>query len=644
VSLTPALVEGLSVRGSRADGFGVLLDGIPIYNQNHLFGLFDAFNAEALQTVGFYYGVAPAAYEAPPGGTLAFRTRTGSQRRMHATAEASPTAVSGTVEGPLAGGQGSWLVSARHSILGVDWFGNDALIEQGLGVDRRTESPDQRGREASEVLLRPGSPSARFFDVHAKGLWETDHGGRWTLSTYVGGDAAEQPGRRVELDPSVSFRERLRRDVTDTTVVETDNRWGNVGASLQWRRPLGARALSTVSVAASRYYSRYATDDFLYVRPRTPDLSRYEFDALSQDNTLVEGTLTHRVALAPRHPGTWTLGYAASIYDVTYAETSALEADYQGEQTSVRADLFGQYDRRIGLLDLQVGLRTHYYSQGDYIRFSPRLEARFWPDRPVSLGVGYTRNHQFLHRLHLVGDVSSAVWVPSTEAQPPGGVDHLMGRIALRPASTTRVRLEGYWKTHEHLRRHATHARLSQDAPAVLFQPWTVDNTAVARGLEVLLRQKIGPVTWTGAYTWARVELDPEGSAAARPADWDRRHEVTTRAEWAPSTRTAVYATWTYATGPPNPYRAVPAEPDRLGAYHRLDLGASTVFATGALRWTLRGSLFNAYDRDNPWHRTAVGLFQPDGPDPNRRADLGVAFVDVYDLGLRPSVSVSAAW
>ena len=124
---------------------------MPIYNQSHLFGLFDAFNAEALQTVGFYYGVAPAEYQAPPGGTLAFRTRPGARTEAHVTAEASPTAVSGTVEGPLADGRGSWLVSARHSYLdALPWLGSDDLVAQGLDVGRPTSALP--GRTVDETL------------------------------------------------------------------------------------------------------------------------------------------------------------------------------------------------------------------------------------------------------------------------------------------------------------------------------------------------------------------------------------------------------------------------------------------------------------------------------------------------------------
>jgi hypothetical protein len=643
VGITPALVEGISVRGSRPDAFEVLLDGIPVYNQSHLFGLFDAFNADALQAVGFYYGVTPVEYAAPPGGTLAFRTRTGAQSGTRWAAEGSPAAVSTTAEGPIADGQGSWLLSVRHSVLGVPWFDNDGLIAQGLGADRRTAEPETRGRVASDLLFQPSRPSARFFDIHAKGLWNAEGGGRWAMSFYWGGDRAEQDGQALRRDDDPSLRERLRRDRLDTTVVHTDHRWGSLGASLRWERSLSETAFSTMTLAASRYQSRYDTDQFVYLDGGRTD-PRYVAAPFAQENEMVDLRLTHQVDLLTADSGTWTLGYAGMLYDLLYEEDSPIVSSFRGTRTSVQADLFAAYDHTLGPLDIQAGIRTHYFSAAGDWGMSPRLELEWSPMEALTVGLGYTRNHQFLHRLHLEGDVSSAVWIPSTESQPPGRVDHGMTSVTVRPTDRTTVRLDAYWKQHLNLRRHRSIARLRSDRPSVLFQPWTVRNESVARGIEAVVRHDMGAAAWTGAYTLSRVTLDPVGPADPRPADWDRRHQFTARLEWAPGARTTVFGTWTATSGPPNPYAALPGEPARLDAYHRLDLGAAWHGTTGPVRWTLRGTLFNAYNRSNPWHRTAVGLLRPDGADADRRPDVDFALVDVYDLGLRPSVSVSAAW
>jgi hypothetical protein len=645
VRLSPALSGGIGVRGSPADAFRVRLDGIPIYNQTHLFGLFDAFNAEALQTVGFHYGVAPADLPAPPGGTLELRTRAGSRTEVRATTGASPTAVSATAEGPIAGGAGSWLVSARHSTLGLDAFGNERLVAQGLGLERRTEPVPGTGQTVEDLLFTPGDASARFFDVHARGSWETDAGGRWALSAYAGGDDADQAGALAFFDRTPTLRERLRRDRLDTTAVSTDRRWGTVGASLQWSRPVGARIHSDLQLAASRYESRYATDRFVYAVPREGRAPRLFTGPFENDNALVDLSLSHRLTGAARGPGTWTLGYAATYYDVGYAEEAAAASRFRGDQQSVQLGGFGQAERTLGPARVQAGLRVQYFGEAEALRFSPRLQGTLWPGARASLGAGYSRNHQFLHRLHVVGDVSPPVWVPSTTTQPPGTVDHLMARLSLRPSPATALQLEGYWKQHDDLRQHGTVAALRPDAEAVLFSPWTVGNASTARGLEALGRQALGPFTGTAAYTLSRVTIDPAGGAPREAADWDRRHQLTARLAWAPSPHASLHATWAVASGPPNPYAGVrPAEPERLPPYHRLDLGAAATLSAGGADWSLRATLFNAYGRDNPWHRTAVLAVGAGGSDPGRRRDTGAAFVDVYDLGLRPSLSVSAAW
>lgn len=192
VGITSALSGGVHVRGSQSDGFHVQIDGMPIYNQSHLFGLFDAFNDEALRTVGFFADVAPARYRAPPGGTLSFRTRRGAQTEPGGTIELSNTALSATVDGPLWNGRGSWLLSARRSYLdAVSWFNNDDLIAQGVGWNLRTGEPPEEEPLTGSSDRSVGEPSATFYDVHGSLQYEWPVGSRLTVSGYVGGDRTE---------------------------------------------------------------------------------------------------------------------------------------------------------------------------------------------------------------------------------------------------------------------------------------------------------------------------------------------------------------------------------------------------------------------------------------------------------------------
>jgi len=634
VGVTGALTGGLVVRGSRPDGFRVLLDGAPIYNAHHLFGMFDAFNADALQTVGLFYDVAPATYAAPPGGTLAFRTRTGSQKDVRTTIHASNTAASGTVEVPWDDGRGSVLVSARGSTLNlVDILDNDELIEQGLDVDRPREPlPADAVREIGTRTTRPLNPSGSFFDVHVNAYNERPSGRRITLSLYTGTDDADQGLLRLVRNPIDD-----RRFAIDTT--RTSDRWGNTSGSLQIDEPLSDRAYGRLTVAGSRYFSRYRKDDFVYLRQQRNGRNRFFVDAYASENTLHEWSMEPRVDVALPDNGIASIGAAAYLYDVEFEESSALGSPFEVERQAARIDLFGHLDVSPGPVNVSLGLRTHGYTEGRYLRVSPRLRIRAWPDELVSVGVGYTRSHQFLHRLDIVGETSSAVWVPSTEGQPPGRVDHLSGGIYLAPPVGPAIQVEAYVKSHENIRLHETFARFVPGDRSVLFAPWSVNNTSRARGLEVLARQPVGAFSLTTGYTWSRVVIDRLGQPT-QPAPWDRRHQVTSRLGMDLGPWSAAL-TGTYATGTPSDYAGlVEQEPPRIGDTARLDASLQYQRSTEALDLKLRAAVYNLTDRNNPWYRSpALYWTRPGGR--GSRLESEFAVLDTYDLGLQPSVAVS---
>ena len=98
--------SGLYVRGGSPDQNLILLDGVPIYNVNHLFGFFSVFNADAISNVSLTKGGFPARYGGRLSSVLEINMKEGNLREFHGDATASIIASKITLEGATHQGQG----------------------------------------------------------------------------------------------------------------------------------------------------------------------------------------------------------------------------------------------------------------------------------------------------------------------------------------------------------------------------------------------------------------------------------------------------------------------------------------------------------------------------------------------------------
>ena len=93
---------GMYVRGGGPDENLFLLDGIPLYNVNHLGGFFSAFNADAVKNVTLYKGSFPARFGGRLSSVLDVTTNNGNDREIHGNASIGFISAKLNVEGPIA--------------------------------------------------------------------------------------------------------------------------------------------------------------------------------------------------------------------------------------------------------------------------------------------------------------------------------------------------------------------------------------------------------------------------------------------------------------------------------------------------------------------------------------------------------------
>ena len=635
VSLAPALSDGLNIRGSTTDGFQVLVDNITIYNQSHLFGLVDSFNADILKRSGFFYDIAPAQFQAPPGGTLSLLTKTGSLDRFSGSAGLSNTSARISLEGPIQQGESSWLISGRTSYMNtINWFNNTDLVEWGLNVDRNSTVLDEDLIDFESRLVRPDQTDASFFDLHAKTYFETQSGNRFIISGYWGGDDTRQQANRLYRSFSTNNPENL-----EERPVTTTNDWQNATASIKYQRWLGNQLYSNTTVGASIYETSFSKDDFTYIDITQAQGALQAFVFPFENQSILNEIKTEQQLQLSNERWFATGGVSYHYYLGEYFEDSFERSGYFSTQSSHQVDTYLQLDYSgFERVDINGGMRLHYFSNGHFLKWSPRVKIILFPDSDFSLSGGYSKNHQFLNKISLSNTVTSDIWILANTNQPPTSVDYFSSGIKYSPSDQLYFQAEAYHKEFNNIRLHEINTFSLSNS--FNNSPWYTQNSGIGKGLEFLLRNQFKYFTINQTLTISEITLsNPEiNNGVPFYADWDRTYRYAASAEINPTTNLSLYLSWMYASGTPNKLATFgPQNDQRLGNYYRTDISAEYSQSLGGTNLTISLSVYNLLNRNNPWYRDLSFVIDQSSPQNQFRS----VPVDVYDIGIQPSFNIS---
>lgn len=627
VSQGSSMVEGSYIRGSNSDALSVMLDGSIIYNHSHLFGLIDSFNADVIRTGNFYYDVAPARYNAPPGGLLSLVTQTGSLYEYGGSFGFSNSVVKGSIDGPIKKGSSSWILAGRHSILNtINLFNTSNMVSWGLDINRETSLPEGTV-ELNDRIVTPGNYSVQFYDLHGKLFFEQNENSSLTISGYLGGDNTSQASERIIRADANAPRRFERSD------FETKNSWGNRSANASYFKQLSGGQNIQIEGGFSYLYTGFLKEDFIYQRPgldpKSPPLFLSEFEN--------ESELNHGYLKAEIEIERYAIGAALNLYSAAYLERSINRSEFFQETNSLMPELFAEYrfgDDLSGYY-INAGVRMQHYSDGGYTHFSPRIRASLFRNSPVSIGISAGRNYQYLYRLSIFNQTTSDIWIMALEDQPPARSDHFSASISAKPWHRGFVQVEGYLKRQQNLRFHEINFQNIESSFG--GNPWFINNDGYSRGVEVLYRQSIGNADLTQSYTYSVTELKNDRFRDGEwfYAEWDQRHRFNTIASYQLTDGVQANLNWIYSTGRADRFRSSNAIQDRLGNYSRVDFSISYSGNLGSNRVRVQAGVYNLTDRKNPWYRNWVQRIDRTGIRPRLTPEL----VDVYDLGIQPSIT-----
>lgn len=396
--------SGIYVRGGGPDENLLLLDGISLYNAEHMLGLFSIFQPEAVKKVTLYKGSFPARYGGRTSSIIDVRTNDGNLHETHGTVGVGVLCDKFHLEGPIAKGRTAYSISAR----GMHTFLFDGILR------------------AAKVPA-----NYYFFDMNGKLTHRFSDRDRLFLNAYYGRDIFHF---MEEDEYEITGGSNEYRKYDDKTHI----RWGNLLTSARWNHVFNGRLFSNATVAFTDYRMRmgYTTSE---KSQDTKYFYKYKFDYGSGIRDLT-AKIDFDYTPAPRHiikfggeyvnhayiPETYTTvekenDKGQMVTDTTY--TNKKEKNRLGHEMS----FYIEDDFTVGgwlTLNPGVHLAMFLTSGRTYWSPEPRMSAKVDFGKGVSVKAAYSRMAQYVHLLSSAQiTLPIDLWVPITRNIRPVTAD-----------------------------------------------------------------------------------------------------------------------------------------------------------------------------------------------------------------------------
>lgn len=582
---------GLFVRGGSADQNLVQLDGAPVYNPSHLFGIFSVFNPDGLKSVDLYKGNMPASFGGRAASLIDVSLREGNNQQIRGEGGIGSISSRLTVDGPLFGKNSSFILSGRRTYA-------DLFL-----------------RLASDENIR--NNNLNFHDLSGKLSFILGEKDKISISSYQGSDY-------LGLDEAFGLG------------------WSNWVSAVNWNRVSSEKYFFDLQAYHSRYSYRVEFDD--------PENGFEWTNQLSESGIKAIWTALPNSKIQVNW-GLHSQYYHFSPVDLDPAPNSAIEPIATNPKNGLLNNLFISTNYEISpKLSVEAGLRWGLFNQVgkgvDYLyeagkptpeariidslnfgRFEnmqfyqglePRLAFRYRINDFFSVKTAYNRNFQYVQ---IASNSSAGLpidrWILSGRYVNPVKSDQIsLGLFHNFDQNRWEVSVEGYYKNLEHVidLRNGAQVLFTDKVETELLsgEGW-------AYGTEFLIRKNIGKTTGWLAYTWSRTWRRIVGvsqNLAYNPR-FDRPNDVSLvlNHEFSPSWSAGlvfVYTTGQAVTFPIGSYQvdnqSVPLYSefrnlDRFPDYHRVDASVTWKNADKGRKW--RGSwnfsIYNIYGRKNPF-------------------------------------------
>lgn len=659
LQLTPGVsagtegTAGMYVRGGNVDENLFLIDGNPVYQINHIGGIFSAFNPEAISGMDFFKSGFPSRYGGRLSSVVDVHTKEGNMKEYHGSASIGLISGNLNFEGPIIKDRTSFNIGLRRT-----WL--DVLSAPAVAIANKITKKDGTRLRARYA----------FHDLNLKVNHIFNDRSRMYLSLYNGNDV-------------------LKGGSTDFPDQDSDNnynydsdvslRWGNIMATVGWTYVFNNRLFGKVSGVFTRYHSRLRNTEHDVVGNEGDEDYSDSFRENETNTGITDFGLRTSFDYLPASAHHIRFGgdYLVHRFHPEYNRSVAYE---KNEETSVEIgqefanDLLWGHEAGVYAEDdwtlssavrLNAGLRFSLFNvQGKtYTGLEPRVSLRWLLDDNLSFKASYSRMNQYVHLIsNSFISLPTDAWMPVTRKLKPLISDQVSAGFYYNLNKEYNFSVEGYYKTLDNLLEYRDGHTFTPS-----FVNWEDKLTAGegrSYGAEFMVRKETGRTTgWVGyGLSWSDRQFDELNQGARYPARFDNRHKLNIVVMHKISPKVELSAAWSYAsgnhvtlslenyyengTGSPtnndNHYMDASESIDyyegqnnyQLPAYHRLDLGIKIYRPKKKGRmgiWTV--SIYNVYSRMNPFM-----IYKSDKTVPDPGSSYGKNVPVFKTIGIMPII------
>ena len=596
---------GLYVRGGGPDQNLIILDDAVVYNASHLFGFFSIFNSDALKSVELTKGGFPARYGGRLSSVLDMNMKEGSKDKLHGEGGIGLIATRMTLEGPLAKGKSSFLISGRRTYI-------DVLAAPLIASQQQND-------------INKVKPGYYFYDLNAKLNYELSPKDKLYVSGYFG-------------------RDRFYANET-TPELDSDNglNWGNATATLRWNHLFGQKLFANTSLIASNFNFGVASA----TRNKDQEGQTTREFSLNYNSQIRDFGIKTDFDYYPDSRHAIKFGYQLTFHRFTPSalviEWGFLGQPIERSVTPVNSLESGFYLedtwQPVPALKMNAGLRLSTFStlSKNYVRPEPRFSAALRLAQDFSLKASFAQMNQYVHLLSNTGlGLPTDLWVPTTDLVAPQQSRQVALGLAKdldNPALT--LTLEGYYKNMNNILNYKEGASFlslgGENANELTWEDNVTSGRGWSYGVEFLMQKKTGRFSgWVGyTLSWTQWQFPELNFGQIFYPRYDRRHDISLVGIIELTKNITLSGTWVYGTGNAltlplatfNVYRdnasyfqnqqlnwngstvdqygeknSFRAEP-----YHRLDFAMQFLKKKKHHERTWELGVYNAYNRRNPF-------------------------------------------